>query len=172
MPHDLKQAPTITACTTQPPASTPHVVRPAHLQMRASSMDWPKRGALRLHRPLCIAQACVRCCATWATPLSCAGHGHRVTGLCLLPPGNVLASVSHDRCLRLWDLQTFRLIKTVKDAHETPLQVSSASSCNSSGLRGTWLAACCQQPGHCQNVLLQATRPAAWCITCTPVKAG
>eukprot|EP00891_Asterochloris_glomerata_P008102 jgi/Astpho2/8102/fgenesh1_pg.00120_%23_63_t len=50
------------------------------------------------------------------------GHGHRVTGLCLLPPGNVLASVSHDRCLRLWDLQTFRLIKTVKDAHETPLQ--------------------------------------------------
>lgn len=115
-------------------------------------------------------QACMCCCAMWVTLLSCAGHGHRVTGLCLLPPGNVLASVSHDRCLRLWDLQTFRLIKTVKDAHETPLQVRSASSCNSSGLRGAWLAVCWQQPGHCHHIRLQATQPTAWCITCTPPK--
>lgn len=50
-----------------------------------------------------------------------AGHEGRVTGLALLPDWT-LASVSHDRTIRLWDLHTFRLLKTVKDAHETPLQ--------------------------------------------------
>ncbi len=49
------------------------------------------------------------------------GHEGRVTGLALLPDWT-LASVSHDRTIRLWDLHTFKLIKTVKDAHETPLQ--------------------------------------------------
>ena len=44
-----------------------------------------------------------------------------MTGLALLPDWT-LASVSHDRTIRLWDLHTFRLLKTVKDAHETPLQ--------------------------------------------------
>ncbi|KAA6425225.1 MAG: hypothetical protein FRX49_04720 [Trebouxia sp. A1-2] len=48
-------------------------------------------------------------------------HEGRVTGLALLPDWT-LASVSHDRTIRLWDLHTFRLMKTVKDAHETPLQ--------------------------------------------------
>ena len=52
---------------------------------------------------------------------SCAGHEGRVTGLALLPDWT-LASVSHDRTIRLWDLHTFKLMKTVKDAHETPLQ--------------------------------------------------
>ncbi len=51
----------------------------------------------------------------------CAGHEGRVTGLALLPDWT-LASVSHDRTIRLWDLHTFKLMKTVKDAHETPLQ--------------------------------------------------
>lgn len=50
-----------------------------------------------------------------------AGHEGRVTGLALLPDWT-LASVSHDRTLRLWDLHTFKLLKTVKDAHETGLQ--------------------------------------------------
>ena len=44
-----------------------------------------------------------------------------MTGLALLPDWT-LASVSHDRTIRLWDLHTFKLMKTVKDAHETPLQ--------------------------------------------------
>ncbi|DBA82705.1 TPA: hypothetical protein ACH3X1_006940 [Trebouxia sp. C0004] len=48
-------------------------------------------------------------------------HEGRVTGLALLPDWT-LASVSHDRTIRLWDLHTFKLMKTVKDAHETPLQ--------------------------------------------------
>ena len=33
-----------------------------------------------------------------------------------------LASVSHDRTIRLWDLHTFKPLKMVKDAHETGLQ--------------------------------------------------
>lgn len=52
-----------------------------------------------------------------------AGHGSRVTGLALMA-NMMLASVSHDRCLRIWDLRTFRAVKTVKEAHETPLQVT------------------------------------------------
>ena len=44
-----------------------------------------------------------------------------MTGLALLPDWT-LASVSHDRTIRLWDLHTFKLMTTVKDAHETPLQ--------------------------------------------------
>ena len=51
-----------------------------------------------------------------------AGHEGKVTGLALLPDWT-LASVSHDRTIRLWDLHTFKLMKTVKDAHESPLQV-------------------------------------------------
>lgn len=50
-----------------------------------------------------------------------AGHEGRVTGLALLPDW-ILASVSHDRTIRLWDLHTFKPLKTVKDAHETALQ--------------------------------------------------
>ncbi len=59
--------------------------------------------------------------------VSCAGHEGRVTGLALLPDWT-LASVSHDRTIRLWDLHTFKLMKTVKDAHETPLQGINYSS--------------------------------------------
>ena len=44
-----------------------------------------------------------------------------MTGLALLPDW-ILASVSHDRTIRLWDLHTFKPLKTVKDAHETALQ--------------------------------------------------
>lgn len=44
-----------------------------------------------------------------------------MTGLALLPDWT-LASVSHDRTIRLWDLHTFKLINTVRDAHATPLQ--------------------------------------------------
>lgn len=44
-----------------------------------------------------------------------------MTGLALLPDWT-LASVSHDRTIRLWDLHTFRLISTVQDAHATSLQ--------------------------------------------------
>ncbi|KAL0052582.1 hypothetical protein WJX82_004239 [Trebouxia sp. C0006] len=54
-------------------------------------------------------------------------HEGRVTGLALLPDWT-LASVSHDRTIRLWDLHTFKLMKTVKDAHETPLQGINYSS--------------------------------------------
>lgn len=50
-----------------------------------------------------------------------AGHEGKVTGLALLPDWT-LASVSHDRTIRLWDLHTFKLINTVQDAHATPLQ--------------------------------------------------
>ena len=50
-----------------------------------------------------------------------AGHEGRVTGVALLPDW-ILASVSHDRTIRLWDLHTFKPLKTVKDAHETALQ--------------------------------------------------
>lgn len=53
--------------------------------------------------------------------MAAAGHEGRVTGLALLPDW-ILASVSHDRTIRLWDLHTFKPLKTVKDAHETPLQ--------------------------------------------------
>ena len=53
--------------------------------------------------------------------MTVAGHEGRVTGLALLPDW-ILASVSHDRTIRLWDLHTFKPLKTVKDAHETPLQ--------------------------------------------------
>ena len=52
---------------------------------------------------------------------ACAGHEGKVTGLALLPDWT-LASVSHDRTIRLWDLHTFKLINTVRDAHATPLQ--------------------------------------------------
>ena len=54
--------------------------------------------------------------------LVAAGHEGKVTGLALLPDWT-LASVSRDRTIRLWDLHTFKLMKTVKDAHESPLQV-------------------------------------------------
>ncbi|KAL3157712.1 hypothetical protein ABBQ32_012143 [Trebouxia sp. C0010 RCD-2024] len=48
-------------------------------------------------------------------------HEGRVTGLALLPDW-ALASVSHDRSIRLWDLHTFKPLKMVRDAHETGLQ--------------------------------------------------
>lgn len=44
-----------------------------------------------------------------------------MTGLALLPDWT-LASVSHDRTIRLWDLHTFKPLQMVKDAHETGLQ--------------------------------------------------
>ncbi|KAK9811558.1 hypothetical protein WJX72_005843 [[Myrmecia] bisecta] len=49
------------------------------------------------------------------------GHDARVTGLAILKDW-VLASISHDQTIRLWDLHTLKLMKTVPDAHETPLQ--------------------------------------------------
>ena len=55
-----------------------------------------------------------------------AGHEGKVTGLALMPDWT-LASVSHDRTIRLWDLHTFKLLRTVRDAHETPLQVGSCT---------------------------------------------
>lgn len=61
------------------------------------------------------------CLSVYVVCYAFAGHEGKVTGLALLPDWT-LASVSHDRTIRLWDLHTFKLISTVRDAHATPLQ--------------------------------------------------
>lgn len=48
-------------------------------------------------------------------------HESRVTGLALLK-GNLLASCSFDRSLRVWDLTTMKPLAVVPSAHDTPIQ--------------------------------------------------
>lgn len=48
-------------------------------------------------------------------------HEARVTGLVLLK-NNVLASISFDRTIRLWDLSNMKPLTVVHNAHDTPIQ--------------------------------------------------
>jgi WD40 repeat protein len=43
------------------------------------------------------------------------GHAAQVTGLMFTPDGNTLISVSHDKTIRLWDVETGDLIKTIRE---------------------------------------------------------
>mmetsp|Transcript_33374 Transcript_33374/g.84557 ORF Transcript_33374/g.84557 Transcript_33374/m.84557 type:complete len:866 (-) Transcript_33374:212-2809(-) len=54
-------------------------------------------------------------------PTSITDHEARVTGLALLK-NNLLASVSFDRSLRIWDLTTMKTVAVVPGAHDTPIQ--------------------------------------------------
>lgn len=48
-------------------------------------------------------------------------HEGRVTGLVLLK-NSLLASISFDRTIRIWDLTNMKPVSVVANAHETPLQ--------------------------------------------------
>ena len=48
-------------------------------------------------------------------------HEARITGLVLLKK-NMLASVSFDRSIRIWDLASMKPVAVVPNAHETPIQ--------------------------------------------------
>lgn len=48
-------------------------------------------------------------------------HEERVSGLALLK-GRLLASVSYDRSIRVWDLTTMKPVSALHEAHDTPIQ--------------------------------------------------
>ena len=51
-----------------------------------------------------------------------AEHSARIAAVVVLKDGR-LATACHDRQLRVWCLRTFKLLLSMPDAHETPLQV-------------------------------------------------
>lgn len=54
-------------------------------------------------------------------PTSFVEHEGRVTGLALASP-TTLISASFDKTIRVWDLATMKLLTTISNAHDTPIQ--------------------------------------------------
>jgi len=54
-------------------------------------------------------------------PTSFQDHEARVSGLALLK-NRLMASISYDKTIRIWDLTTMKPVHVVQDAHDTPLQ--------------------------------------------------
>ena len=57
-----------------------------------------------------------------------AEHSARIASVVVLKDSR-LATACHDRQLRVWCLRTFKLLVSMPDAHETPLQVQKPSCC-------------------------------------------